>query len=265
MYSINDVPLDNPLLGWEMLAPSMPLSALRLKRTSSVWAGRDGEVASPSTRGPVSFKFTVRTPKENLGTLLALFSSQTLEIRELANPVRVAIAGLESSTPEQHFPRADLYSHSFIVEIHEGCWRGALETTQLIPAAPAAAVGAVFTGLSAPVQDALVRFAGPLVNPQLLDASGAFFAAEGTVEAGQYLRFDSSSGRAWTTTTDTWDGGEEVSGLVDFGGPRGTFEITPHFTAPTDPRSREGHLTLTSDSYGSGSGFQIRGRPAFLL
>ena len=102
-------------------------------------------------------------------------------------------------------------------------------------------------------------------SPQLVDSSGAFLAVEGSLEADQYLRFDSSSGRAWTTTTDTWDGGEEVSGLIDFGGPRGTFEITPHFPSPADPRTRNGQLMLSCDSFGAGSGYQIRGRPAYLL
>ncbi len=265
MYSINGVALDNPLLGWQMLAPSLPLSGLRQKRTSSVRAGRDGESVSPATRGPVSLKFTVRTPYANLGTLLALFSAPTLEVRELADPTKVAYAGLESSTPEQHYPRADLYSHSFVVEVHEGCWRGEQLTSPLAPASLVNATATVFPGLSAPVQDATVRLLGPLTNPQLVDSSGAFLAVEGSLEADQYLRFDSSSGRAWTTTTDTWDGGEEVSGLIDFGGPRGTFEITPHFPSPADPRTRNGQLMLSCDSFGAGSGYQIRGRPAYLL
>lgn len=264
MYSINGVALDNPVLGWEMLAPSLPLSALRQKRTSVARAGRDGEVASPSTRGTVSLKFTVRTPYANLSTLLALFSTPTIEVRELADPTKVAYAGLESSTPEQHYPRADLYSHSFLVEVPEGCWRGPEVTTPLVAAAPAGASTTLFPGLSAPVQDAIVRFSGPLQDPQLIDSSGAFLALSGSIDAGQYVRFESATGRTWLTTTDTWQGGEEISGLVDFGGKRGLFEIMPRLS-PGDPTTREGQLSLTQASFNSGGGFQIRGRPSFLL
>lgn len=262
MYSINGVPLDNPGLGWAMLAPSVPLSALRQNRTSIARAGRDGEIATPSTRGPVSLKFTVRTPKANLGSLLALFSEPVLEVRELADPGKVALAALASSTPELHFPRPDLYSHSFIVEIAEGCWRGSESTTGLFVAAPAGVTASAFAGLSAPVQDAVVRLKGPLQDPQVLNSSGAFFALTGSILAGEYLRFDSSTGRAWVTTADTWSGGDEVSGLVDFGGPRGVFEITPKFT---DPAVRAGSLTLSQASFNTGAGFQVRGRSAYLL
>lgn len=265
MFSINSVPLDNPVLGWSLMAPSVPLSSLQQRATRSERGGRDGVTVAPSTRGPVSFKFTVRTPYANLGALLALFSEPTLAIREVSDPGRVASGRLLSSTPELHYPRADLYSHSFLVEIVEGCWRGGEVTTVLTAAAPTSAHHSLFSGLSAPVQDALVRLKGPLEDPQVIDTSGAWFALEGTIPSGEYLRFDSDTGRAWITTTDTWAGGDEVSGIVDFGGPRGVFEITPRFPTPVDPTVREGRLTLSQESYNTGAGIQVRGRPAYLL
>lgn len=265
MYSINGIPLSNPSLGWEMLAPSVPLSSLQQKMTRSEQAGRDGVTAAPSTRGPVSWKFTVRTPHANLSTLLGLFSEQMLIVREVTAPDRYALGKLASSTVEQHFPRVDLYSHSFLVEIQEGCWRGDEVTTALVPAAPAGAHLAVFPGLSAPVQDAVVRLKGPLQDPQVLDTSGAFVALAGTIPSGEYLRFEASTGRAWLTPSDTWSGGDEVSGLIDFGGPRGVFEITPRYPTPADPTIREGRLTLAQASYNTGAGIQVRGKPAFLL
>lgn len=265
MYSINGVALANPALGWELMSPSVPLSSLQQRITRSESAGRDGVTVAPPTRGPVSLKFTVRSPKANLGSLLALFSAATLMVRELADTSRTAEGHLVSSTVEQHFPKANFYTHSFLVEIPEGAWRGPQVTTALTAAAALGAPLSLFTGLSAPVQDALVRVRGPIQDPQVVDTSGAFFALDGTIAAGNYVRFDSNTGRAWLTTSDTWSGGSEVSGLIDFGGPRDVFEITPRFPTPSNPATREGRLTLTQGSFNTGAGFQVRGRPAFLL
>lgn len=265
MFTINGVALDNAALGWDLMAPSLPLSALQHRVTGGERAGRDGVNDSPSTRGPVSYKFVVRTPKANWSTLLALFSTPRLAIRELSDPSRVAYGELLSSTPEQHFPQADIYSHAFIVRIHAGAWRSDEVTSALAAAAPAGVTLPVFAGMSAPVQDAIVRFRGPLEKPQITDTSGAFVVLDGTIPAGQYVRFDLRTGRAWLAATDTWQGGSEISGLVDFGGPRGVFEITPMFPTPSDPTSREGRLTLTQQSYSAGAGFQVRGAAAHLI
>lgn len=264
MYSINGIALDNPSLGWELLAPSEPLSSLEMRSASVEETGRDGVASYPATRGPVTLKFVVRTPYANLSTLLALFSEPGLEVRELADPTRVAHGGLRSSSPGQHFPRVDLYSHQFLVRIPEGCWRGGEATTALTSASALGATLTTFTGLSAPVQDAQVRFKGPITDPQVTDLSGAFIAVDGTIPSGEFVRFDSSTGRAWQTGADTWQGGDEVSGQVTAGGPRTLFEITPRLD-PADPRSREARLTLTQADYSAGSGVQVRGRPAFLL
>lgn len=264
MYSVNGIPLDNDMLGWEMLAPSEPLSSLQFRRSRSNRPGRDGVAPAPGARGQTSLKFTVRTPYENLPTLLELFASPELKIRELARPGWTATAGLASSTPELHYPHPNLYSHSFIVEVPEGCWRGPSTTSPLVDAAPAGALVTAFPGISAPVQDAVVRIRGPIQDPQVLDSSGAWVALTGTIPAGQFVRFDSATGRAWLTTSDSWTGGTEVSGLIDYGGPRSVFEVTPK-RDPADPRIRSGSITLTQASFNTGAAFQIRGAAAFLL
>lgn len=264
-FLINGTPLDNPDLGWTVQKGTIPVTAVQLESTSSSQAGRDGIVPGPSTRKPGTMRFVVASSTATRGDLLALVAAPQLVITDSALPGRTATGKLLSSSPVTYLGYDDWGEDLFVVEIHEGCWRGELATSAMIPAAPGGAVASVFPGLSAPVQDAIIRLRGPLTNPQLLDAGGAFLAVDGTLEVGQYLRFDSSSGRAWTTTEDAWLGGDEVSGLVDYGGPRGVFEITPSFTSPADPRARSGRLTLTSDAYAAGAGFQVRGRGAYLL
>lgn len=117
-------------------------------------------------------------------------------------------------------------------------------------------------GFSAPVQDAVIRVKGAATGIQVTDSSGAW-AILPDVPAGQWIRFETDTGRAYQTATDVWTGGIEVSGLVDFGGPRGVFEITP-VMAPGDPGSRSGQVTVTTASR-TGAVIEVRGKAAYLL
>lgn len=264
-YLVNGVKLDNPAAGWRLLAATLPVSAFTMDKTSIVSAGRDGVVQSFARRGGVVPQFEVMVPSASWETLVALFAAPVLTITRDGVAGRSMTGSLKSSSAPKYYPRSELVSAIFYVDVPDGAWRGTESTSSLVPAAVGGAALTVFSGLSAPVQDALVRVKGPITNPEVTDASGAFFALTGSLTASQYLRFDSASGRAWRTTSDTWSGGDEVSGLVDYGGPRGVFEITPRFPSPADPTSRDGQLVLRQASFTAGSGFQVRGRSAHLL
>lgn len=120
----------------------------------------------------------------------------------------------------------------------------------------------ILSGLSAPVQDAVIRVKGAATGIQVTDQSGAWVTLP-DVAAGRWVRFEADTGRAFETTTDTWTGGTEVSGAVDFGGPRGVFEITPALT-PGDPTTRVGRLTVATASR-TGAVIEVRGKSAHLL
>lgn len=258
---MNGVKLDNPLVGWRLLAATLPRVALTMRSTDTVRAGRDGFKSAPATRGGIVPQFEVIVPSSDWERLLAVFSEPDLVITRADVPGRALYGELKSSSSPKDYPRSGMVSAVFYVDVPDGCWRGPEVTTPLVAAAPAGVSTTLFSGLSAPVQDAVVRLKGPLEDPQVMDSSGAFFVVSGTIAAGQYVRFESATGRAWLTTTDTWSGGDEISGVVDFGGPRGLFEVTPSFT---DPAVRAGSLTLTQASYSAGSGVQVRGRAAYL-
>lgn len=264
-YLVNGVALDNSALGWELRRGTLPLLSLSMEVTRSTAAGRDGVTVQGATQNQGTMRFIVRSPRENRGALLALFRTPSLLITRSDEAGLSASGTLIASSVEEHWDFLDEDEDGFEVEIQEGCWRGDEVTTAVTAAAPAGASLSLFSGMSAPVQDAVLRLTGPLEDPQVLDTSGAFMALDGTLPSGEFLRFDSDTGRAWVTDTDTWVGGTEVSGQIDFGGPRGVFEITPRFPTPTDPSTREGRVTLTQASYNAGAGFQVRGRPAFLL
>lgn len=111
-------------------------------------------------------------------------------------------------------------------------------------------------GLSAPVQDAVIRVAGPATNVRVTDSSGAWVSLPDAA-AGQWVRFEADTGRAYRTTESRWTGGVDVSGLVDFDGPRGVFEITP--VMRSGPDDRAGVVTVT------GGVVDVRGRSAHAL
>jgi hypothetical protein len=265
-YAINGVALDNPSKGWTLARGSIPVLPLEYAATNYTTAGRDGDFqAARPTRRPASFRFIVKAGLATRQELLSVFSMPELSITSTELPGYTAIGYLLTSDVEEYHEARGWAKDLFIIEVPSGNWRGVVETTTLKPAVPTSAVQSIFPGLGAPVQDAILRIKGPIQNPQITDSSGAFFTLGATIAAGNFLRFDSQTGRAWLTTTDTWSGGTELSNQIDYGGPRGVFEITPIYGTPGIPSTRVGKLTLTQASYNTGSGFQVRAAAAVLL
>lgn len=265
-YSVNGTPLSNPDAGWELQRGSIPVMSIGMEHTRSRSAGRDGVTVSGGRHSPAELRFRMKLARADAReALFAVFRAPTLVVTDSGRPGWTATGVLTGSSIVNHYDFLDFDEELFQVEISGGVWRGSEVTTPLTAAAPTSSQMTLFEGLSAPVQDATVRLTGPLENPQVLDGSGAFFAVDGTLTAGQRLRFESATGRAWLAISDTWVGGTEVSGLVDFGGPRGVFEITPRITTPTSPTVRDARLVLSQDSFNSGAGFQVRGKPAYLM
>lgn len=264
-YKINGVSLNDETRGWKLLRGSIPVSALEFAASSFDLPGRDGSTTFIPTRRPVSFTFKVRSTLETRDDLLALFGGYGVYIHPEDTDREHFLANgytLSSSVDEYH-EALGFAVDTFIVEIPEGCWRDANTVTspKLAAATPTATTN-IFTGISAPVQDALVRIQGPIENAQVQDSGGSFFAVDGTIPPGAYLRYESATGRAWMTSGDTWVGGTELTGEIDMGGPRGLFEITPSFS---DPSTRVGKLILSQSSHGTGAGLSVRGSNAYLI
>lgn len=265
MYLVNGINLMNKALGWRLLRSSIPHPTIEMRLTSPARTGRDGIASIPGSRAEIAPTFTVATGDAGLEDLLALFTSPSLVIAHENAPSRTMTGRLLSATPTKYHPAVGKYEFSFIVEVPEGMWRGAEETTTKVAANNAGAALTLFDSISAPVQDAIVRIEGPITNPQVVDTSGAYFVLDGPLSAGQYLRYHSNSGRAWTTSSNTWTGGTEVSGLITSGGPRGLFEITPRYPTPGNVKIRNARLALTQTTQTSGAGFQVRGRNGFII
>ena len=264
-YSINGIPLNNPDFGWVFRAPSKPLSELVRERANLSIAGTDGVVAGlPATFGPVTLPLVVRTPKSNLQTLVALFSAEGT-LRLTGDSSRSVTFELLSWRHQGYGPAEAILDVTFLIRLPGVFWRDASVSTSSAASLSSAsvAVTGLFDGISAPVQDAIVRVKGACTGLQVTDSGGSWFTYAESLSSSEYLRFDSASGRAYVTTSDTWTGGTEVSGDIDFGGPRGVFEITPRL-APSDPSDRDGRLTVTTATR-SGASIQVRGRAAYLI
>lgn len=265
-YKINGVDLESAALGWTLVRDSTPVLPVENNNPTQEKIGVDGVSQYFATRTASSFRFVVKSPLATRGDLLALFTQPTLVVTDTEKVGWEATGRLLSSSVEAYHEAKGWATDLFVVEIPFGAWRGPLETTAITLAGATGTTLTLFSGISAPVQDAIIRFKGALQNPQIVDQqTGAYVAVTGSIPAGSYLRFESRTGRAWTTTSDVWTGGTEVTGNLDFGGPRGVFEIAPRFTTPGDPTVRNAQLTLTQTTFSSVGGFEVRGRNAFIL
>lgn len=263
MIRVNGTPLDNPGLGWIFRSGSVPYSALEANIIDLRVAGRDGLVPVPATLGAPVWPLKVNTPPSGWEPLLALFSARELVLTRDDKPTIEAQARLRAATPDRVFPRNQWIDATFLIEITGAYWRDkATTTTPITPLSSAAVNLDVFIDGSAPVQDAMVRIQGATTGVRVTDASGAWVSLPDCA-AGQYVRFESDTGQCFRTTTDTWNGGTDISGLVDFGGPRGNFEITPVLAAG-DPATRRSKLTITSATRASAS-VAVRGKAAYVL
>ncbi|MFF7293231.1 hypothetical protein ACFY9N_11940 [Microbacterium sp. NPDC008134] len=222
-------------------------------------AGRDGFVSTPVTLSAPVIPLVINTPPSGWEALLALFSSRSLVLTRDDEPEVQVSARLKGASPDRIFARNEWIDATFLVELTEVYWRSKTVENFVTQLTAASVTLEAFPGISGSVGDALVRVQGPATGVRVTDPSGAWLALPDTT-AGQWMRFDSRTGRCFRTASDVWANGTEVSGLVDFGGPRGNFEITPVLSAG-DPSARTARLTVTSATR-AGTQIAVRGRSA---
>jgi hypothetical protein len=264
-YLINGVPLDNATRGWNLEAGSQMRTDITAQAMALKLQGRDGVVAGlPADVGPSTNTLVVGTPSSEFGALYALIKRGGV-LTSTEWPLREAVFEYLSHTVEEELETNDYLHVTFLIRLPGGYWRDIAETTtSSVSLSSASLTTDVMSGISAPVQDAVLRVKGATTGLQITDqASGAWAAYAPALTTAQWLRFESATGRAFITTTDVWTGGTEVSGDMDFGGPRGVFEITPYW-AGTDPSARTGRLVVASATRTTAS-IQVRGKSAFVV
>lgn len=260
---VNGVPLDNPALGWIFRKGSIPYAGAEVDLGQLSMAGRDGTLRTATTLRPPMYPLVVNTPPSGWASLLALFTSHRLVLTRDDYPGKEISVRLASATPDRVFDRNQYIDATFVVELTGAFWRDQVATTPSVVVDSASTVLTLFPGISAPVADAVLRLQGGATGIQIIDKAGSWVTLP-DVGLGSYVRFETDTGHAFVTTSDAWTGGTDVSGAVDFGGPRGVFEITP-VLAPLDPSDRRGELTITTASRTGTGIFAVRGKSAQIL
>jgi hypothetical protein len=203
----------------------------------------------------------VQTPRVNRRALLALAKRGGV-LTNLYDPGDVVVE-FASASSTGYGAAEGIVDVALTFRIPDAAARGVEVTSAAVALGVASVpVSGLFPGLSVDVQDAIVRVKGAVTGLQVTDSGGSWFTYGGSVTGASWLRFEAATGRAFVTATDTWSGGTEVSGAVDFGGPRGLFEISPTWGA--DPAVRDGRLTVATGTR-SGASVQVRGRAAYLV
>lgn len=261
MFRINGVDLENSTYGWICRPGTIPYSAITRKVSGVESHGRDGYEPVAATDAPVLWPIKFNTPESGWEALQALMRQPLLTLTRTDRPGIHALGRVASSGIDKVFSRNEWIDVTYYVELFDPYWRDATTTTTT-PASlsPGATTLNFFAGISAPVQDAMIRVKGPATGLRVTD-SGSSWVSLPNVGANEWVRFESESGRAYKTATDAWTGGTEVSGQVDFGGPRGIFEITAKVT---NLAARTASLSIAATT-AVGATAQVRGKAAYAL
>lgn len=261
-YALNGIPFDNPAYGWLFRSTSKPLADLSNELSSVPQQGRHGVLSpDPGVLGAPTIMLVVQTPRVNRRALLALAKRGGV-LTNLYDPGDVVVEFASASSTG--YGDADgVVDVALTFRVPEAAARGAEQTSAAVALGTASVqVTGLLAGLTLEVQDAVIRVKGAVTGLQVTDSAGSWFTYGGAVAGTEWLRFEAGTGRAFKTTTDVWAGGTEVSGAIDFGGPRGLFEISPAWGS--DPTVRDGRLTVTTGTR-TGASIQVRGRPAYFI
>lgn len=260
-YSIDGISLENPMMGWIFRGPSRPLTNLNRRLLDLVIPGLPGVVRDPNSAleslEPPMPSLVVQTPRKNYSALYALLATGSiLSITDETH--REAPYEFVNATPEGFGDGDEIIDVTATIRYPGVFWRDSAVTTPgaVVDSSPQVFDPWEMDGL---VTDAVIRLRGPMTGIVL--TSGRSSLRYATLPAGTYLRYDCATGKAVTTTTDTWTGGTAVDGAVSADGPGDKFGIFP---ARLDPLTYVGRLSLVTETRGAGARIDVRGKAAHL-
>lgn len=267
MFSVNGFPLDNPTLGWVPTEGSSVIASTERDLLNLSQPGVDGVTAVPGSTRPSLVPISVETPRVHETDLRALFTStDVLVLTEEGLDGIQAECELAAISPETEGPADAIVELRATLRIPGVYWRDTDTTTSDAVAIDGATVEAlVLPGLSAPVFDSLVRVAGGVSGLRVEGARGSFFTYGQELPDGSFLRFDSITGRAWVTDTDTWTGGTEVTTHIGNGAPPYFLELRHSYPTPGDPTDRAAVLTVKTTVRTGSPAVEVRGRRAYAV
>jgi hypothetical protein len=120
-----------------------------------------------------------------------------------------------------------------------------------------------FQRISAPIPDAIFRFKDVEYGVEMTDAGGSRMRLLFGKAAPSWIRFESATGRAFVTDTDTWIGGSEITERIINGPGPGVFLITPQWV---DPMTVSTRIDINASAQvGAQPMVQVRGKGAYLV
>lgn len=244
--------------GWVVELDSNPWGALARNLSTLQLPGRDGSVSVASSLEANALTLTVFTPVSALTSLMALFSRNSGVLSDGTRQIAVDIVTVAPSRINATNARV-----AVVLSAPNVFWRAVDEITYTPVALDDGDVTVqVFSGISAPIRDAIIRVKGSVTGLRIDGGNGSWFSYSPNVGATSYLRFESATGRAFVTTTDTWTGGTEVTGSVLNGAGPYFLELVPTFT---DPTIRVAEIRVTSSARSGTPAVEVRGRNAHLV
>jgi hypothetical protein len=255
MYSVNDVPLDNPDFGWSMLRRSQPLTPVSRTLSSITVPGRNGVIQGvPSYKDAPTVTLVIRTPGGSLDALYALFEANggSGYFSVTDDPSRHALFETASLAPEGINYQDELVNLTVTLRFPSADWRDTARTT----VGPTDLTDPVttldlFDGISSDITDMDIFIDGDFGNLELIDqGSGSWLKTIATLPyvSGSGLLWVGATGQAFkATTASPWTPTSDVSNYVDVSGGGGFRFSSTWDTDPSD-RSAKMQVTVTNTS-----------------
>jgi hypothetical protein len=261
--TINGVALKDSTRRWTLHKSTSFHAEQATRRQKNDQPGRHGYAKLPATDDAVAYTIGIIHPTADYETLAALVSADEIVLEDSVAG-RAAVADLANFGPRNMVSLLQGYAvFEAIFDIPGVFARDADEsTTDPAAISSASVVLELFEGISGYVDDAVVRVKGGVTGLRVTDSAGSWFEYEDELLTSEWLRFDSATGKAWITTSDTWTGGTEVTGLIDNGPGDYPLLITPFFTNPDD---RVAQLTVTSSARSGSPTIEVRGKSAYRI
>jgi len=278
-YSINGVNLGRGMnsMGWAIMrAGTDQLAGITRSLNKVTVPGYDGYFRAPSDRTEQMMIFNIRTPRENLESLLAVLAHTGYDANHPGfGVVELSIASGKASyfelasaipAPSDH-PSDSSVKVTATLSIPHGAWRDVspTTTTTTIDTNPKT-ISAIGSGISLPIRDADIFIQGNVGSTiQITDSAGSWLRTSSaySFSTGYGVFYQGSTGRAFqATNASPWVPTGDLGYAVDASG-GGGFRMTPKFD-PTTPDTRAVELTVLSTLLSSVS-LKVRWRGAYVL
>lgn len=141
---------------------------------------------------------------------------------------------IEASSKVLHSPGDEYATMEIIYRIHSGTWRDTDWQELSMPASDGEMYPLTALRGDAPIQDALVRFAGPVIEPRIVTGYYTGFQLNTTIPAGQFITVNTARWSATLPYTNGSSWGTSFAGrpfIQQIGPPNGA--LLTLFTTPT--------------------------------